>query len=827
MPFRSSQLERGFVVGGYRIDELISRGGMGVVYRATNVALNRIYALKVLAPELADDDQFRERFRREMRVAASLHHPNVVGIHYAGEHDGLLFLVMDFVHGTDLRELLQKTGALTPDRAVDLLAQLASALDAAHRKGLVHRDVKPGNVLITVRDGEEHAYLTDFGLAKRSDTVGGLTKKGGVVGTVDYMSPEQVTGGLTDARTDIYALGCVFFQMLTGNVPYERENSIATLFAHVHEPPPVLEGKVADSYPDFGAVLDEAMAKEAADRYLSAGDFARAAAAALRGMRYTEAPTVVATGEARPLSATDPAALTRDESDTWFSAEREVARSAEREPERTAAPEVTRAPEPEPTLAPEVTRAAEPIIASEVARASEPTPEPEPEPTLAPEVTRAAEPEPEPERTLAPEVTRAAEPIIASEVIRAAEPTPEPEPTLAPEVTRAAEPIIASEVIRAAEPTPEPEPERTLAPEVTRSGETATESGPPTRTATPPPDVPAVVPPARSADPVAPAGPPTRIAASVTAAAGAERATSSAGGGTPPPDRGSQAGGERHAPGSWFERYRLLVLALAALVGAAVVVVVLSSGSSSHKSVASSSTTLAPGQHLTADATPVPTNRVTGKGSATVVLNGNVATVSLTTVGLLSGWPHLIHIHAGGQGICPPASAARLHNGHLAISTGNGIKFYGPPLVSLTLRGDTSARSNLAFPRFPSVGAITYKRTVTVSPAIAGLIREGNGVIVVHGIDYDGSGTYDEVLGPSDLASQFTGDSTAPALCGHLAPTQATASAADPHKQDAVLSASLTPDSLAGSDQAMVAWLLCHPGASLLGSTAAPGDGID
>jgi hypothetical protein len=253
-------------------------------------------------------------------------------------------------------------------------------------------------------------------------------------------------------------------------------------------------------------------------------------------------------------------------------------------------------------------------------------------------------------------------------------------------------------------------------------------------------------------------------------------------------------------------------------------VVLLSSGSSSNKSAASSSTTLA-GQHLTAVASPVPTNRVTGNGNATVVLNGNVATVSLTTVGLLNGWPHLIHIHAGGEGICPPASAARLHNGHLAISTGNGIKFYGPPLVSLTLRGDTSAKSNLAFPRFPSVGAITYKRTVTVTPAIASLIREGNGVIVVHGIDYDGSGTYDEVLGPSDLASQFTGDSTAPALCGHLAPIQASASVSGP--KGTMLTASLAPDSLAGSDQAEVAWLLCHPPASLLGSTAAPGDGID
>ncbi len=237
-------------MGGYRIDALISRGGMGVVYRATNVALNRIYALKVLRPELADDDQFRERFKREIRLAASLRHPNVVGIYYAGEQDGLLFVAMDFIDGTDLHDVIANMGATEPERAVDLLTQVASALDAAHRKGLVHRDVKPANVLIRVEDGEEHAYLTDFGLAKRSDAVTALTAEGLVVGTVDYMSPEQITGGATDARTDVYALGCVFFQMLTGNVPYQRPNSLATLFAHANDPLPQSRGQSPICIPD-------------------------------------------------------------------------------------------------------------------------------------------------------------------------------------------------------------------------------------------------------------------------------------------------------------------------------------------------------------------------------------------------------------------------------------------------------------------------------------------------------------------------------------------------------------------------------------------------
>src|SRR5437588_5643873 len=271
MPVRGDQLERGAVVGGYRIDELIGRGGMGLVYRATNVALHRIYALKVLSPELAEDQQFRERFKREMRIAASLHHPNIVGIYYAGEHEGMLFFVMDFVTGTDLREILLKHGAIEPNRAVDLLEQFASALDAAHRRGLVHRDVKPANIMITVKDGEEHAYLTDFGLAKKFDTASGLTAKGLMVGTVDYMAPEQITGNHTDARTDIYALGCVCYQMLTGKVPYERDNSVATLFAHVHEPPPPLAGEVSESHPAFVPVLEKAMAKDSSDRYFSAG----------------------------------------------------------------------------------------------------------------------------------------------------------------------------------------------------------------------------------------------------------------------------------------------------------------------------------------------------------------------------------------------------------------------------------------------------------------------------------------------------------------------------------------------------------------------------
>ncbi|MGA2925663.1 MAG: protein kinase [Solirubrobacteraceae bacterium] len=551
------RLELGSHVGGYRIDGLIGRGGMGIVYRVTNVALDRIYALKVLTPELAEDEQFRLRFQREMRIAASLHHPHVVAIHYAGEQNGLLFLAMDYVLGTDLRELVIKEGTLPAPRAVALLAQVASALDAAHAKGLVHRDIKPANILITAKDGEEHAYLTDFGLAKRNDTFSGLTVQGSVVGTVDYMAPEQVTGGHTDARTDIYALGCVFFQMLTGNVPYERELSVATMFAHVHDPPPPLEGPAADAYPELAAVLERAMAKPPEDRYLSAGDFARDAAAALRGARYTSSQSLVATGEARPPGAGDP-----------------------------------------------------------VSEGSQ--------------------------------VTR-----------------PRSRPSLPPDSKTHVRPTVAP----------------------------------------------------ASSEQLPPAGRRTTL-----------------------------------------RRWRWPALALLVALAAVLVVIVATSGGSS------------PGRALLLEAIlrPVPDNHVTGSGTAGVRLQGNRITVTLDATGLLNGAPHQMHIHAFGEGVCPPASAGHLYNGHLAISTTDGLKYYGPTVTALTLTGDTSPASMLAFSRYPSTGTIHYQRTITISQAVANAIRAGNAVVVVHGIDYNGNGGYDDVLNRSELDGAVPQEETAPALCGSV-----------------------------------------------------------
>src|SRR3954469_1454408 len=231
-----AELETGSVFAGHRIDGSAGKGGMGVVYRATDLQLDRPVALKVVSPEFASDVSFAERFKRESRLAGSLDHPNVIPIYHAGEEDGRLFVTMRFVEGTDLAELLSRDRRLDPERAVRILAQVAAALDAAHAAGLVHRDVKPANILLQ----GEHVFLTDFGLSKHAGSDDDLTETGAVLGTVDYMAPEQVQGGIVDARSDVYALGCVLFQMLSGRVPFERTNGVAKLFAHVSEPAPRL-----------------------------------------------------------------------------------------------------------------------------------------------------------------------------------------------------------------------------------------------------------------------------------------------------------------------------------------------------------------------------------------------------------------------------------------------------------------------------------------------------------------------------------------------------------------------------------------------------------
>ena len=261
----------GATFAGYRVESLIGRGGMGVVYRATDLSLDRPVALKLIAPELAEDEHFRGRFLNESRLAASLDHPSVVPIYEAGEHDGQLYLAMRYVEGSDLKSVVEREGRLSPERTSALLSQVAGALDAAHRRGLVHRDVKPANVLI---DEDDHAYLSDFGITKR---VGGAsTDTGRMVGTLDYLAPEQIRGEEVDARSDCYALGCVLYECLAGAPPFRRESEAETLWAHMQEPPPPLRAQ-----PTLDPVLARALAKEKEERYASCGELLAAASSAL------------------------------------------------------------------------------------------------------------------------------------------------------------------------------------------------------------------------------------------------------------------------------------------------------------------------------------------------------------------------------------------------------------------------------------------------------------------------------------------------------------------------------------------------------------------
>jgi YVTN family beta-propeller protein len=300
-----SPIETGSVLGSFRIDGVAGQGGMGVVYRATQVGLDRVVALKVIADELADNLDFRGRFEAEAQLAAAIDHPHVVPIYEAGEVDGVLYLAMRYVEGTDLRALAEAEDGLAPERAVRLTWQVAAALDAAHRRGLVHRDVKPPNVLIA-QEGDEHAYLTDFGLTKQAGMASGFTRTGLFVGTPDFAAPEQIRGEHADARTDVYALGAVLFHALTARTPFPRDSELAKMYAHLNDPPPAASQFAPAVGPELDGVIGTAMAKEPAERYASAGDLARAAWAALIGDAPPAPVGSVATGDAAAQPARVP-----------------------------------------------------------------------------------------------------------------------------------------------------------------------------------------------------------------------------------------------------------------------------------------------------------------------------------------------------------------------------------------------------------------------------------------------------------------------------------------------------------------------------------------
>ncbi len=537
-----------------------------------------------------------------------------------------------------------------------LIGQVGRALDAAHRLGLVHRDVKPANVLIeSGSDGDpDHVYIADFGITKHTLSASGLTATGQLVGTIDYIAPEQIQGKPVDGRADIYSLGCVLYECLTGQVPFVKDLDAAVIWAHVEEPPtppsalrPELPGAIDE-------VIVRALAKDPDDRYPNCREFVAAARAAL---------------ESAPQASVSPAP------DLDMPAGPPTVLSAPRAEEQRRRRRRHRPPR-----------------CHDLGHAD-----------------RRRSPQARPPAPLRPQ---ARPPGLVRPRMR-------PPGHGGPQGGPPGPPRAGSEV---SPPVAVPDREPVVA--------HAADSPP---TGQPPPPI---------------SGKPDR------------------------PDAGAKK------TGRWLYAALLVIV----LVGGAAAVVL----------ATSSSTTKQAGQLASSALGPVPTNHVTGSGKATVQLNGNVATVTVTTNGLDYGdeLVHAMHIHAGAKGECPPASAARPHNGHQTISTTDGLLYYGDAVQALTTRGDTSPSSILALRRFPTGGAINYKRTIDLPPAVAAYIRENNAVVVVHGIDYDDSGGYTGVLERSELNKRLPATETAPALCGVLV-GQAKAAALSSRKHPAVFTASL------------------------------------
>ncbi|MFD9353050.1 serine/threonine-protein kinase [Streptomyces sp. NPDC060031] len=294
---------RGRRIAGYVVESEIGRGGMATVYRAHDVRLDRTVALKLLAPELARNDTFRQRFAHESKVAAAIEHPHIVPVFEAGETDGLLYIAMRYVAGQDLRAMLDRTGPLPVGTAARIAGQVASALDAAHAHDLVHRDVKPGNILVaegTDSEHPEHVYLTDFGLTKKSLSLTGFTSVGQFVGTLDYVAPEQISGKPVDGRCDVYSLGCVVYETLAGGPPFQRDDDMALLWAHQYDPPPPVSSRRNGLPAGVDAVLAKALAKAPDDRWASCLEFTDA-------LRRAGAAAVAAvTGEGRQPAGPGP-----------------------------------------------------------------------------------------------------------------------------------------------------------------------------------------------------------------------------------------------------------------------------------------------------------------------------------------------------------------------------------------------------------------------------------------------------------------------------------------------------------------------------------------
>lgn len=280
-------LRSGAKVGAYRLEQQVGRGGMAVVFRARDVRLGRMVALKVMAPAVSADAAFRQRFARESQAAAAVDHPHIIPVYEADETDGVLFIAMRYVPGGDVRSLVDRDGPLSARRAAAIISPVASALDAAHAAGLIHRDVKPGNMLIDMQPGRpDHVYLSDFGLSKASECSIGLTGTGQFLGTLNYSAPEQIEGGSVDGRTDQYALACAAYELLTGAPPFLRDSATAVMCAQLSEPPPRPSIVRSDLPLAADQVFERALAKTPHHRYASCREFADAFRVACRLASY-------------------------------------------------------------------------------------------------------------------------------------------------------------------------------------------------------------------------------------------------------------------------------------------------------------------------------------------------------------------------------------------------------------------------------------------------------------------------------------------------------------------------------------------------------------
>ena len=304
----TEELKVGDRLGDFEILSVAGEGGMGVVYKARQQSLDRDVALKVIREAIASEPEYRERFLREAKLAASVDHPHIVTVYDVGDEDGRLYLVMQWIDGADLRQLLSSSGRLTPKRAVAIGTQLAGALDALHGvSGLVHRDVKPANVLVREMTGEDHVYLTDFGIAKPPESIESLTRTGSTVGTTGYLSPEQIQGKEAGPRSDLYSLGCLVFEMLTGKTPFTGENELAVRWAHASDNRP-LAGEVLPAlgqrYDDF---FQTALAIDPRQRFASGREFSKTLASAQSSTDDSDPTAVMAqTHEATKIGPVTP-----------------------------------------------------------------------------------------------------------------------------------------------------------------------------------------------------------------------------------------------------------------------------------------------------------------------------------------------------------------------------------------------------------------------------------------------------------------------------------------------------------------------------------------